>query len=118
MEKQRKELENIEDEIPNELPEELLESIDVNEDDKKAKNKKTVFDTTEEEANLEKLNKKLKREERLKKLRELRNTTKKVVEGNIEVELLEENTIMKGMRSNAVSSQKDSWLSRKRIRRA
>ena len=80
--------------------------------------KKITFNAVEEENRLTKLNKKHLREEKLKKLREIRNKQEKVVEGDIHVKLLNGNDINNSLkRDNQILNQKDKWLNRKRVRR-
>lgn len=121
LEKQRIELnkEEEEDQILEELPEELLENVDLVKEESKSKksNKKIVFNESEEDKKLERVNKRMKREERLKKLREIRGTTKKQVEGDIYVELLKDDGNLKKVQSSSIKNQKNEWLVRKRVRR-
>lgn len=118
LEKQRKELNNIEDEIPDELPMDLLESVELEKNiPESQKNKKIVFDDAEENKKLEKSNKRKFREERLKKLRELKSKNVKQVEGGINVKLVESSSIFSSSIKNDNQNKKNEWLMRKRIRR-
>lgn len=115
LEKQRKELNNIIDDIPDELPQDLLENLEIPDDKSVQQRKKIVFDDSEESKKLEKVNKKKIREERLKKLRELKSTNERQVDGGINVKIVSTGSV------NTIKSEtlkrKDAWLMRKRIRR-
>lgn len=118
LEKQRKQLNNIEDEISDELPQELLENFDFAEEKPESKKtNKIVFDDEEENKKLEKSNKRKIREERLKKMRELKKTTEKKVGGGISVKILDSKSVVDNSAKGQNLRKKDEWLMRKRVRR-
>lgn len=116
LEKQSKELKTPDDEVYDELPEDLLQNIDfLAKDEAEGKNKKIVFNDSEEEKRINKLNKRKKREERLSSLRQLNSKDEKEVEGGIYIKILKNKH--SGNISNVIGNRRDEWLNRKRIRR-
>jgi U3 small nucleolar RNA-associated protein 16 len=119
LEQQKRELDYSNDEIPNELPEYLLETFDSSKQDNEStsKSKKIVFVDKDEEHKLDKASKRKIREERLKKLREIKYKTEKEVDGGIHVKILNKKSKNCSNNVNQIVSKKSEWLMRKRIRR-
>ena len=116
LEKQKKKIQSDEDEVFDELPEDLLQNIEFSaKDEAESRNKKIVFNDTEEDKRINKLNKRRKREERLNSLRQLNAKNEKEVEGGIYIKILKGKN--SGNISNAIGNKRDEWLNRKRIRR-